>query len=116
MVPPRRDLRRLGSMQARAMSDASPQDGWHYSLLRFANDFFSSLVLKGGQVEASPGWAPGDDAVARDRKRPPDGKAHSGRCCRKSEHGVTARRRPGDWRSFEKTSTVACRREHHDRP
>ena len=45
-----------------------------------------------------------------------DGKGHSGRCCRKSGHEVTARWRPGDWRSFEKTSTVACRREHHDRP
>src|ERR1017187_3160009 len=74
------------------------------------------LVLKGGQVEATPGWVPGDDAIARDRKRPPDGKGHSGRCCRKSGHEVTARWRPGDWRAFEETATVACRREHHDRP
>ncbi len=43
----------------------------------------SCLVLKGEQVEATPGWVPRDDAVARVRKRPPDGREHSGRCCRK---------------------------------
>ena len=46
----------------------------------------SGLVLKGEQVEATPGSdpsVPGDDAVARLRKRLPDGREHSDRCCRK---------------------------------
>ncbi len=42
----------------------------------------SCLILKGGLIEAIPESAPEDDGVAHDRKRRPDDRGHSGRCCR----------------------------------
>ena len=80
-----------------AMSDSYSSGGAtaHFGASSSANGNFHSPD-QGRKVEATPEWVPRDDAIARIRKRPPVGKGHSGRCCRKSAHEVIARWRPRD--------------------